>query len=220
MSIEEVKSLFKGKLTSKSFKLDRIKLLEEKIVEIKELLLYSTNNIKLKQNLEELLIMRTVIELNNEGYPIEIIEELYEITENNIKVLILELRTDYCIYDNMQEKTIKKIDEFIKKNNNINPVYLSVLKYYQAFYSFKKNNMEKAFRYINKSIEYWDKNANAYRLYARIFKTLDKISESEEMYKLEKKYKGYYKIKVDDYDVSDFEMYILLNISQNLDIIE
>lgn len=216
MEINEIKKLFKGKFKLGDSCSKKVLILDNKICEVKEKLL---KNPQLKEILVELLIMKCIIELNDEKYPFEIVQEVYEIDKFNIKALILEIRLENWVYGKIQEVTIKKVSNILIKNINTSFIYFGILKYYEAFYNFELNNLDRGFECINKSLSYWDKNSSAYRLYGYMLEKIGKIDESKGMYKLEKLNMHYYRINISEYNWSDFDFY-MYKIAQNLDIIE
>lgn len=215
MEILEIKKLFLGRFTYGNSKSERVITLKNEIEIRKKQLLNNIDNLKLKNELVELLIMNAIIEFYEETYPFEIIEQLYKLTQYDIRVLILELRTENWAYGEIREKTITKIDEFIKNNKNIPSKYLSILKYFKAFYECDNNNLNNSILYIKKSINYWKQNASAYRLYAHLLKKLGNIDKSIKIYETEKSYKAYYKIKLEYYNHSDFDTFLYI-IAQNV----
>lgn len=216
MNNYELKKLFTGKFILGDSNSKKVLILDNKINEVK-------TNLKLNPDLKslllDLLIMKAIIELNDEQYPFEIINKIYEIDNFNLKALILEMRVENCIYGTIQEKTINKINNILSKNKDIDYRYLSVLKYYEAFYNVELNNLNTSINFVEQSLKFWDKNSSAYRLFGYILKKMNILDKSEEMYMLEKLNKNYYKINRSDYNWSDFDVYIYI-IAQNLEIIE
>ncbi len=136
MNNYELKKLFTGKFILGDSNSKKVLILDNKINEVK-------TNLKLNPGLKslllDLLIMKAIIELNDEQYPFEIINKIYEIDNFNLKALILEMRVENCIYGTIQEKTINKINNILSKNKDVDYRYLSVLKYYEAFYNVELN---------------------------------------------------------------------------------
>ncbi|WP_317368705.1 hypothetical protein [uncultured Tyzzerella sp.] len=216
MNNNEIKKLFTGKFILGDSESKKVLILDNKIDEIK-------NNLKLNPNLKflllDLLIMKAIIELNDEQYNFETINKIYEIDNFNLKALILEMRVENWVYGTIREKTINKINNILSKNEEIDYRYLSILKYYEAFYNVELNNLNIGINFLEQSLKFWNKNSSSYRLYGYILKKMNILDKSKEMYMLEKSNKNYYKINRSDYNWSDFDLYLYI-IAQNLEIIE